>query len=413
MESSQVKDLRDIFGNHIGTYIFDTFLEILDSILSAHPREVYLKTRNDEGQILSSGNVQYFSLVSPQKSKPVICAGATEPRISKHPIPVIRFTNTNPYLKISGIPQKNLFPYSKPDWTYVCLNGDTILSVKKLIEEQINIFYERPTDPAVLTQNEHLTPLTHGETKSPAKISPSGYSNGTERQNIRVSLWLAIGILFMPFIFAWVTFQKGYSYIATTISAVWLVVVIVAFVSIYKNKPDNQSSSGQSSIVISTPQPADTLTSQQKLSKAKSLSLILASKEDLKEAAEYLKGIPSPSPEYKESRLLLKTIEKRLDAWYRTEQEDAKALELLGPRPTNNPWDAKVREVDEYLENNANDYHSIEYISWSPVSLTTWEGNQYWSVRCKFRGANAFGGTIINEKIFLIRKGQVVNVIDY
>lgn len=161
MESSQVKDLRDIFGNHIGTYIFDTFLEILDSILLAHPREVYLKTRNDEGQILSSGNIQYFSLVSPQKSKPVICAGATEPRISKHPIPVIRFTNTNPYLKKSGIPQKNLFPYSKPDWTYVCLNGDTILSIKSLIEEQINIFYERPMN--------HLEndPLSHANAKSP------------------------------------------------------------------------------------------------------------------------------------------------------------------------------------------------------------------------------------------------------
>ena len=161
MESSQVKDLRDIFGNHIGTYIFDTFLEILDSILSAHPREVYLKTRNDEGQILSSGNVQYFSLVSPQKSKPVICAGATEPRISKHPIPVIRFTNTNPYLKISGISQKNFFPYSKPDWTYVCLNGDTILSIKKLIEEQINVFYERP-----MTHIEN-NPLSKTTAKSP------------------------------------------------------------------------------------------------------------------------------------------------------------------------------------------------------------------------------------------------------
>jgi hypothetical protein len=174
MESSQIKDLHEIFGQHFGTSIFDSFLEILDSILSVNPREVILRTRNDEGQILSFGNVQYFSLVSPQKSKPVICAGATEPHIFKHPIPVIRFTNTNSYLKTSGIPQKHLFPYSKPDWTYVCLNGDTILSIKKLIEAQINIFYERPTDP---TEN---TSLTHANVKSPVKpVSMAGPLIGT------------------------------------------------------------------------------------------------------------------------------------------------------------------------------------------------------------------------------------------
>jgi hypothetical protein len=142
MIQSQIDDLQEIFNNHIGTYIFDVLVETLDSFLAAHPAEVILKTRNDQGLILSFGNVKYFSLISPAKAKPVICAGAAEPNYRKNPIPVIRFSNSNPRLR--EIPHSSLFPYSKPGWTYVHLHGETILALPHLLEEQLNIFYERP-----------------------------------------------------------------------------------------------------------------------------------------------------------------------------------------------------------------------------------------------------------------------------
>lgn len=46
----------------------------------------------------------------------------------------------------------------------------------------------------------------------------------------KVSILLAIGIMFMPYIFAWVTLKKGYSSNARVISFGWLALMVIVWV---------------------------------------------------------------------------------------------------------------------------------------------------------------------------------------
>ena len=60
------------------------------------------------------------------------------------------------------------------------------------------------------------------------------------------------------------------------------------------------------------------------------------------------------------------------------------------------------------------DPKSIEFIEWSPVTAVTFKGATVYMVRCKFRGKNAFGSLVINEKIFrMSSNGTVLASWDY
>ena len=86
------------------------------------------------------------------------------------------------------------------------------------------------------------------------------------------------------------------------------------------------------------------------------------------------------------------------------------AEELLaaarGPKPVNSPWDGSVPEVEVYLKRALHDPDSYEHVeSTMPVAR-----GEYWVVRSSFRGKNAFGGKVLNSKLFYIQNGRVVRV---
>lgn len=100
------------------------------------------------------------------------------------------------------------------------------------------------------------------------------------------------------------------------------------------------------------------------------------------------------------------------------EQEALRQRELrisreAGEKPENSPWDAAVAPVVSFLKKNLKDPKSVEYIEWSPVTLLELDDGFYWAVRCKYRAKNSFGGYVIEEYVFLIRHGQVVDLFEY
>jgi hypothetical protein len=57
-----------------------------------------------------------------------------------------------------------------------------------------------------------------------AQLSSEVANTSLER---KVSLWLAVGILFMPYIFSWFTLRSGYSNMARLVAFGWLIFVLV------------------------------------------------------------------------------------------------------------------------------------------------------------------------------------------
>lgn len=68
--------------------------------------------------------------------------------------------------------------------------------------------------------------------------------------------------------------------------------------------------------------------------------------------------------------------------------------------PQASAWDGVTYAVKDYLDDNANNPKSIKYVECSPILELS---NGGWAQRVKFRGENAFGGTVLNEFIFLIQ----------
>ena len=68
--------------------------------------------------------------------------------------------------------------------------------------------------------------------------------------------------------------------------------------------------------------------------------------------------------------------------------------------PQASAWDGVTYAVKNYLKDNANNPKSIKYVECSPIMKLS---NGGWAQRVKFRGENAFGGTVLNELIFLIQ----------
>lgn len=81
-----------------------------------------------------------------------------------------------------------------------------------------------------------------------------------------------------------------------------------------------------------------------------------------------------------------------------------------GPKPQQSAWDGVPTAVRAWMEKNANDPDSIEYIETSdlvPMGFV-------WVARVKYRGTNAFGGKVVEERYFHIvgddMGGAVVDV---
>lgn len=79
-----------------------------------------------------------------------------------------------------------------------------------------------------------------------------------------------------------------------------------------------------------------------------------------------------------------------------------------GPKPENSAWDAAVAPVVAFLKANLKDPKSVEYVEWSPVTLMELD-QFYWAVRVKYRAKNSFGGYVLEQKLFLMQHGKVVD----
>ena len=69
------------------------------------------------------------------------------------------------------------------------------------------------------------------------------------------------------------------------------------------------------------------------------------------------------------------------------------------------PWDASVRQVDDWLKNSVKDPDSLQYIEWSPVSQ---QANGEFMVRVKYRAKNSFGGYVVENKLFFLSSSGTV-----
>lgn len=75
----------------------------------------------------------------------------------------------------------------------------------------------------------------------------------------------------------------------------------------------------------------------------------------------------------------------------------------------NSSWDGSVKQVKRWLQDNANDPSSIEFMSWGSVHK---EPGGYW-VQCKFRAKNSFGALVIQAMEFhLDNAGNVLKTLN-
>jgi len=76
----------------------------------------------------------------------------------------------------------------------------------------------------------------------------------------------------------------------------------------------------------------------------------------------------------------------------------------------NSSWDGSVWQVEHYLDRVLKDPDSFDAIEWSPVV----EIGYGYSVRCRYRAKNSFGGYVIEEKVFTMNAhGDVIGVEDW
>lgn len=93
--------------------------------------------------------------------------------------------------------------------------------------------------------------------------------------------------------------------------------------------------------------------------------------------------------------------------------EKQEIIAEIGPKPANSPWDGSVACVNDYLNKVLLDPYSVKYEEWSAVTFITYQDQNFWAVRIKYRAKNAFGAYILEEKVALIRNNQVVALLDY
>jgi type II secretory pathway pseudopilin PulG len=96
------------------------------------------------------------------------------------------------------------------------------------------------------------------------------------------------------------------------------------------------------------------------------------------------------------------------------EAENARreAIEIAarGAKPIPSEWDGITPEVNSYLQRNLKDYDSMKIVECSPV--VTW-GTDAWAQRVKYRARNSFGAYVLDNKVFVIKNGYVIDYMDY
>lgn len=89
---------------------------------------------------------------------------------------------------------------------------------------------------------------------------------------------------------------------------------------------------------------------------------------------------------------------------------EEKDLERRGPKPVASEYDGITPEANAYLKANLKDDKSLDLVECSPV--LPWKKDA-WAQRVKYRAANSFGGKELQNQIFVIRNGEVTDVVDY
>ena len=79
-------------------------------------------------------------------------------------------------------------------------------------------------------------------------------------------------------------------------------------------------------------------------------------------------------------------------------------IDAVGEEPEQSELDASVKIVKEYVKSNAYDASSIKFLEWSKVSPS----GEYWIVRAKYKGSNAYGGIVTENMWFYIQNSKVV-----
>jgi len=90
------------------------------------------------------------------------------------------------------------------------------------------------------------------------------------------------------------------------------------------------------------------------------------------------------------------------------EEMERNYAKRIGPKPVNDFFTGKIDIVVNWLNKNAHDPSSIEYVQWYGPFLN----DNYWNCRVEFRAKNALGILLKEDKIFKVRNGSVVNVVD-
>jgi|GEM_PF-6827358 tetratricopeptide (TPR) repeat protein len=123
---------------------------------------------------------------------------------------------------------------------------------------------------------------------------------------------------------------------------------------------------------------------------------------DLAGAREAIDSISRLMPDYEDLAYLEESL-----------AEKKEIIAQIGPKPQNSLWDGSVACVKDYLNKVLLDPYSVKYEEWSAVTLITYQGQDFWAVRVKYRAKNAFGAYILEEKVALMRNNQVVALLDY
>ncbi|NCC99692.1 MAG: hypothetical protein EOL95_08360 [Bacteroidia bacterium] len=97
------------------------------------------------------------------------------------------------------------------------------------------------------------------------------------------------------------------------------------------------------------------------------------------------------------------SLEKYTDVKYDFNNREM-TIKAVGKEPEQSELDGSVKIVKDYVKNIANDASSIKFLEWSKVSPM----GDFWVVRAKFKGTNALGGMVTENKWFYIQNGKVV-----
>jgi hypothetical protein len=100
---------------------------------------------------------------------------------------------------------------------------------------------------------------------------------------------------------------------------------------------------------------------------------------------------------------------KKLNQQMKKLNAENSAREMSDPGPKPSSTDYKVA-ITSYLESNAHDPDSLEYLSWDQPMQVNFGNGASWGVTVSYRGKNAFGAKVLNTNMFLIKRGMVLGV---